>query len=196
LKKYIDAASSSGIAGRFARSHPDPAQQTLPTLPKAEGSVGLEDVGPAAACGVYADQHKLAAGGEMKKAIESVRNLLGIRKRRRLLPRGPQPAPGSKIINGNLRMEVLEGLSPQLWTWLSNLGWRKAMYKYDRRKYDEIPVEWAGELYCAPADQWDKTLSAGTAAARGRGPLPPFRVQRVGWNAPGLDYLSSSDRVV
>jgi hypothetical protein len=155
----------------------------------------LGDVRPAAAR-VYADQRNFAAGGKMKNTIEAVRNLFGIRTRRRLLPRGPQPAPGSKIINGNLRMEVLEGLSPQLWTWLSNLGWRKAMYKYDRRKYDEIPVEWAGELYRAPADQWDKTLSAGAAAARGRGPLPAVRVQGVGWNAPGLDYLSDSDRVV
>ena len=132
----------------------------------------------------------------MKNLIAAVRNALGIRKRRRLLPRGPQPAPGSKIINGTLRMDVLEGMSPELWVWLSNLGWRKSMYKYDRRKYDEIPVQWATELNLAPTEQWDKTLTAGAAAARGHGPLPPYRSQAVGWNAPDLNYLSDSDRMV
>lgn len=132
----------------------------------------------------------------MKNPIAALRNALGIRTRRRLLPRGPKPAPGAKIINGSLRMDVLEGMSPELWVWLSNLGWRKAMYKYDRRKYDEIPVQWAAELNLAPAEQWDRMLTAGTAAARGRGPLPPFRSQAVGWNAPDLNYLSDSDRMV
>jgi hypothetical protein len=52
------------------------------------------------------------------------------------------------------------------------------------------------ELNLVPADQWDKMLTAGTAAARGQGPLPPFRSQSAGWNAPDLDYLSDSDRMV
>ena len=132
----------------------------------------------------------------MTNAIAAIRNALGIRRHRRRLPRGPQPAPGSKIINGNLRMEVLDGMSPPLWAWLLNLGWRKAMYKYDRRRYAEIPVQWVAELNRAPADQWDKMLASGTAAARGQGPLPPFRSQAVGWNAPDLDYLSDSQRMV
>ena len=132
----------------------------------------------------------------MKNAIAAVRNALGIRTRRRVLPRGPQPAVESRIIKGDLRMDVREGMSPELWAWLSNLGWRKAMYKYDRRKYDEIPVAWVDELYRAPAAEWDKTITAGTAAARGRGPLPPARFHAAGWNAPDLDYLSDSDRMV
>jgi hypothetical protein len=129
-------------------------------------------------------------------AFAAVRNALGIRTRRRRLPRGPQPAPGSMIISGDVRMEVVEGMSPQLWAWLLNLGWRKAMYKYDRRRYAEIPVEWAAELNRAPAEQWDRMLAAGTAAARGEGPLPPFRSQAAGWNAPDLNYLSDSQRMV
>jgi hypothetical protein len=132
----------------------------------------------------------------MINAIAAVRNAFGIRTRRRLLPRGPKPAPGCKIIKGDLRMEVVDGMSPELWTWLSNLGWRKAMYKYDRRRYDEIPVQWAVELNRAPAEQWDRMLTSGTAAARGQGPLPPFRSQAVGWNAPDLEYLSDSDRAI
>jgi hypothetical protein len=136
----------------------------------------------------------------MKNAIAAlrnkVRNAFGIRARRRRLPRGPLPAPGLKIVNGDLRMEVVEGMSPALWEWLLNLGWRKAMYKYDRRKYDEIPAAWVIELTRAPADQWDKMLASGTAAARGKGPLPPFRSQSVGWNAPDVEYLSDSDRAI
>jgi hypothetical protein len=132
----------------------------------------------------------------MNSPIAAIRNALGIRRHRRRLPRGPLPAPGCKIINGDLRMEVLESMSPQLWAWLLNLGWRKAMYKYDRRRYADIPVQWAVELVHAPAEQWDRTLASGTAAARGQGPLPPFRSQAVGWNAPDLNYLSYSQRMV
>jgi len=132
----------------------------------------------------------------MNNAIAAFRNALGIRKHRRRLPRGPQPAPGSMIINGDLRMEVFEGMSPQLWEWLLNLGWRKAMYKYDRRRYAEIPSQWVAELNRAPSEQWDRMLASGTAAARGQGPLPPFRSQSVGWNAPDLDFLSDSQRMV
>jgi hypothetical protein len=100
------------------------------------------------------------------------------------------------IINGDLRMEVLDGMPPPLWVWLLNLGWRKAMYKYDRRRYAEIPMEWVVELNRAPAEQWDRMLSSGTAAARGKGPLPPFRSRAVGWNAPDREYLSDSNRAV
>jgi len=46
----------------------------------------------------------------------------------------PSQRPGGKIINGNLRMYVLEEMTPQLWTWLLNLGWRKSAFKYERRK--------------------------------------------------------------
>jgi hypothetical protein len=70
------------------------------------------------------------------------------------------------------------------------------MYKYDRRRYAEIPVQWVVELNRAPAEQWDKMLASGTAAARGQGPLPPFRSQGVGWNAPDLEFLSDSERMV
>ena len=136
----------------------------------------------------------------MKNMIEAVRNKLrnafGIRKHRRRLARGPLPAPGSKIINGDVRMEVADGLSSELWGWLLNLGWRKAMYKYDRRRYHEIPMPWVLELYHAPADQWEKTLAAGTACARGNGPLPTTRTKGVGWNSPDLEYLSDSDRAI
>ena len=104
---------------------------------------------------------------------------------------GRSRRPGSKIIHGNLRMDVLEGMSPELWVWLSNLGWRKAMYKYDRRKYDEIPCSGRRELNLAPADQWDKTLAAGTAAARGRGPLPTVRV-RGEWAGTRLTWITSA----
>lgn len=132
----------------------------------------------------------------MGNVTDRIRTALGIRKRRRLLPRGPQPVPGSKITNGNLRMDVVEGMSPELWAWLSNLGWRKAMYRYDRRKYQEIPVQWAAELNYAAPERWDATLTSATAAARGKGPLPPHRSQAVGWNAPDVEYLSDSDRAV
>jgi len=130
----------------------------------------------------------------MTKLVSKVRNAFGIRKHRRLQPRGPQPAVGCHIIKGDLRMEVQEGMSSDLWGWLLNLGWRKAMYKYDRRRYDDIPAEWVRELYRAAATERDRTLSSGTAAARGRGPLPAYRSQDVGWNAPDFDYLSGSNR--
>jgi hypothetical protein len=131
----------------------------------------------------------------MKKAIAAVRNALGIRRRRRLLSRGPKPAPGSKLINGNLRMGVLEEMSPQLWAWLLNLGWRKAIYKHDRRKYYEIPMEWVVELNRAQAEQWEQMLISGTAAARGHGPLPHVKLRAKGWHAPDLDDPSDPDRV-
>ncbi len=126
--------------------------------------------------------------------VSSVRNALGIRTHRRLQPRGPQPAVGCLIVKGDLRMEVLEGMSSELWNWLLNLGWRKAMYKYDRRRYDEIPKEWVLELYrVAPAER-DKAMSSATACAHGRGGLPAFRSDGLGWNAPDIEYLSGSER--
>ena len=74
-------------------------------------------------------------------------------------------------------------MSPELWAWLLNLGWRKAMYKYDRRRYAEIPVQWAVELNRAPAEQWDKMLSCrNSGGARSRAtpavPIPGRGLER------------------
>jgi hypothetical protein len=136
----------------------------------------------------------------MNKAItrarNQVRNALGIRKRRRLPPRGQQPVPGSLVINGDLRMPVLTGMSPHLWRWLSNLGWREAVYKNDRRSYDDVPTAWVIALYEASAEERAERLASAAAAARGHHPCPTVLFQSTGWNAPELSYLSHARRAL
>jgi hypothetical protein len=130
------------------------------------------------------------------RARNQLRNAFGIRKRRRLPPRGQKPTPGSLITNGDLRMPVLAGMSPQLWKWLSNLGWREAVYKNDRRNYDDVPTAWVIALYEASVDARAERLSSAAAAARGHHPCPTVLFASAAWNAPELSYLSHARRAL
>ena len=71
--------------------------------------------------------------------VNSVRNLLGLRRRRALPIPGPKPRFGAKIVKGNLRMTVQAGLTDTTWQWLVDEGWREQTYRNDRRVYRDVP---------------------------------------------------------
>jgi len=102
----------------------------------------------------------------------SVRTLLGIRKRRGLLPTGPKPRPGARIFSGDVRLAVSAGMSDALWRWLASLGWREIRFRPDRRRYLDIPEAWTQRLCDAAPDQWGQVLLDATVATRARAPHP------------------------
>jgi hypothetical protein len=110
----------------------------------------------------------------MKRQLlpSNVRNLLGIRKRRALQPKGPKPSPDARICSGDLRLAVQAGMSDALWAWLSTLGWREITFHPDRRRYQDIPEAWVRLLYEAPPERREKVLLQATEAARKRTPHP------------------------
>ena len=101
-----------------------------------------------------------------------VRILLGIRKRRALVPAGPKPRPGARVHSGDVRLTVLAGMSDDLWQWLSSLGWREVTFRPDRRRYRDVPHAWAKLLFEARPEQRARVLLKITAVARARTPHP------------------------
>lgn len=102
----------------------------------------------------------------------NIRTLLGIRKRRGLVPRGPKPRPGARVFAGDVRLVVPAGMSDALWHWLTSLGWREILLRPDRRRYLDISDAWAQRLCEATPEQWAQVLLDATVAARTRAPHP------------------------
>ncbi|HET9023220.1 MAG TPA: hypothetical protein VFN64_01530 [Burkholderiaceae bacterium] len=101
-----------------------------------------------------------------------LRILLGIWRRRVLLPSGPKPRPGARIFSGDVRLTVHDGMSDSLWRWLSRLGWREITFRPDRRRYQDIPDAWTKLLYEARSEGRTRALFDAVAAARQRTPHP------------------------
>jgi hypothetical protein len=87
-----------------------------------------------------------------------LRDLLHLRKERRLPPRGPKPAIGDFVVFRDLRMTVQAGLSDSLWHWLLEHGWREQRYRPERRHYRELPVIAVTELFDAPESEREALL--------------------------------------
>jgi hypothetical protein len=49
-------------------------------------------------------------------------------------------------------MTVQAGMTVELWGWLQSLGWREVIFKGDRRRYRDIPTEWAMQLIDCPPE--------------------------------------------
>ena len=95
-----------------------------------------------------------------------VRNLLGIRRERKLPRRSPKPSVGARIVRDDVRMVVQAGLHRELWGWLQDQGWREVMVRPDRRTYREVPSRWVTLLIDAPAEDREAVLKAAIAEAR------------------------------
>lgn len=100
------------------------------------------------------------------------RTLLGMRKRRALMPTGPKPRHGARIHSGDVRLTVPAEMSDDLWQWLSSLGWREVTFRPDRRRYRDVPHAWAKHLFEARPEQRARVLLKITAVARARTPHP------------------------
>lgn len=70
--------------------------------------------------------------------IDSLRTLMRIRRPRQLLRAGLQPAVGSNIVNGTLRMRLKYPMSAEQWYWLAKMGWRTIDMRDNRRKYQLV----------------------------------------------------------
>ena len=102
------------------------------------------------------------------RLLDSIRNLLNIR-RRRTPPRAlGKPARGAKIAMDDFRIVVQAGLSDELWLFLVHAGFREVVYRPDRRRYRDVPPSMVTELYCAPPEQWQALLMAALKEAAKR----------------------------
>lgn len=95
-----------------------------------------------------------------------VRNLLGIRRERKLPRRSPKPSVGARIVRDDVRMVVQAGLHRELWGWLQDQGWREVTVRPDRRTYREVPSRWVTLLIDASAEEREAVLKAAVAEAR------------------------------
>lgn len=74
----------------------------------------------------------------MRRLKDILRTLIGIRKPRQVLPIGERPLVGSNIVMKNLRMRLKYPINNDLWTWLSQMGWRTIDIRKDRRHYTMV----------------------------------------------------------
>lgn len=84
-----------------------------------------------------------------------LRNFLNIRQTRRAPPIGGLPTVGSPVIRGNMRINVNEKISPELWTWMVLSGWRNVAVKVDRRSYIQLPENFLKTLIDAAPTERD-----------------------------------------
>ena len=105
----------------------------------------------------------------MGTLFHSVRRALGVRRSRALLPVGPRPRQGAKIVREEMRMTVQAGLTESTWAWLVAQGWREEPYRGDRRAYREVPPSRVAELLDAQdGDELRELLNAAMAEAEFR----------------------------
>jgi len=83
------------------------------------------------------------------KVFDSVRTLLGVRRRRGVPAPGPKPRLGAKIVKDDVRITVQAGLTDARWAWLVQHGWREDMYRNDRRRYRDVPPSLAAMIFDA-----------------------------------------------
>jgi hypothetical protein len=85
--------------------------------------------------------------------IDSLRTLMRIRRPRQLLRAGLQPALGSNIVNGSLRMRLKHPMSAEQWYWLAKMGWRTIDMRENRRKYQLVADEFLQQLLNAESTE-------------------------------------------
>lgn len=82
----------------------------------------------------------------------TLRNLLKIRKKRRIPPVGSRPAVNTYIYRGNLKMLVTHEMDDAMWQWLSLQNWRKISVPKDRRSYHLLSRQALRALLKASSD--------------------------------------------
>ena len=58
------------------------------------------------------------------RLLDSMRSILGVRKRRAVPAAGPKPRLGARIVKDDVRITVQAGLTDATWRWLVLHGWR------------------------------------------------------------------------
>ncbi len=85
---------------------------------------------------------------------DGLRTLLRIRKPRTLPRRTSKPRLGARIFLNDVRMTLQAGVTPDLWQWLLEQGWREVLYRPDRRVYRDVPSSMVTQLIdCAPEER-------------------------------------------
>lgn len=102
----------------------------------------------------------------MVSVRDQIRNLLGIRRERAVPRRTVRPALGARIARDDVRMVVQAGLTPELWSWLMEQGFREIRFRPDRRVYRDVPSSLVTALIDAAPDRRPKALDAALHAAR------------------------------
>ena len=86
----------------------------------------------------------------------TIRNLLGIRKERQLLPAGPKPMVGSNIVRERMRIRLKYPISEEQWEWFVAKGWRTVDMRGNRRRYISVPDK--GLIKLLLADELEREI--------------------------------------
>lgn len=87
-----------------------------------------------------------------------IRNLFGIRKKRKALPVTPPPKVGASIIRNGAKIKVVQPCDYELWDWLLLMGWRVNPVRNDRRTYANLPRDTIAKLRNAGVEQRGRVL--------------------------------------
>jgi hypothetical protein len=69
----------------------------------------------------------------------TLRTLFNIRTKRKPLVPDSKPQVGSKIVRGNIKLNLKYPISDEQWEWLTLQGWRTTNMRTDRRRYLSVP---------------------------------------------------------
>jgi len=106
------------------------------------------------------------------RVIDSVRTLLGVRRKRAVPAPGPKPRLGARIVKDDVRMTVQAGLADATWHWLVLHGWREDTFRRNRRRYRDVPPSLVAEIFdAADPDECAKLVQQAAAEARFRPPV-------------------------
>lgn len=75
-----------------------------------------------------------------------LRNLLGIRVKRRALPITPAPKLGATILRNGVKIKITQPCDDELWDWLTLVGWRVSPVRNDRRAAVLLPPDTIARL--------------------------------------------------
>lgn len=74
----------------------------------------------------------------LRKLIDRLRTLAGVRVRRQVDAPHGKPSLGSSIVKDRFRIRLKHPIDDELWLWLSKLGWRAMPMDNNRRRYTVI----------------------------------------------------------
>ena len=86
-----------------------------------------------------------------------------------MLPPGPKPHLGARIVKDDVRITVQAGLTDAAWHWLVLHGWREDRYLNNRRRYREVPPSLVARVFdAADPDERAQLVQQATAEAKFR----------------------------
>jgi len=103
------------------------------------------------------------------RLLDSMRSILGVRKRRAVPAAGPKPRLGARIVKDDVRITVQAGLTDATWRWLVLHGWREDAFRNNRRSYREVPPSLVAQLFDAgDPDECEQLVRLAVAEAKSR----------------------------